>query len=129
MRARAGKRSKRKVKRPRGLLLVMIDIDPEHEEELERWYNEEHLGERLNVPGFLTARRFMAVEGKPKYLALYDLESPEVMQSAAYKRIRYASEWTRRMEPRFKNFVRNIYVEITPRLRRRRRRSALPRSS
>ncbi len=61
----------------KGLLLVLIDIDPEYEEEFNRWYTEEHFPpERVRCPGFLTARRFVSVEGEPKYLALYDLDDP-----------------------------------------------------
>ena len=98
----------------RGLLLVMIEVDPAHEEEFNRWYNEEHLPERRGCPGFLSARRFVAVEGGPKYLALYDLESPEVLQSAAYERIYPQSAWTQRVSKHFLRMVRNVYVEITP---------------
>jgi hypothetical protein len=96
----------------------MMDIDSEHEAEFERWYNEEHLPDRANCPGFLSARRFRAIEGGPKYMALYDLAGPEVLESEAYRRIR-TTPWTRAMEPRFKNFKRNIYVEITPALQKR----------
>ena len=64
-----------------GLLLVMMDIAPEREEEFNRWYNEEHVPERLAIPGFKRARRFKALEGSPKYLALYELESPEALES------------------------------------------------
>ena len=103
----------------KGLLLVMMDIAPEHEEEFNRWYDEQHVPERLSVPGFLSARRYRAVEGGPKYLALYELESPEVLQSEAYK---YwlgegETEWTKRMAPQFRNerFVRNVYVQILER--------------
>lgn len=98
-------------KKPRGLLLVMMDIDPEHEEEFERWYAEEHLPDRASCPGFLTARRFRAIEGGPKYMAFYDLDGPEALETDAYRKIR-TTPWTRAMEPRFKNFKRNIYVEI-----------------
>jgi hypothetical protein len=91
----------------------MMDIDPEHEEEFARWYEEEHLPDRANCPGFLSARRFQSIEGGPKYMAFYDLESPDVLESPEYMKIRY-TPWTRAMEPRFRNFVRNIYVEITP---------------
>jgi len=104
----------------RGLLLVMMDIDPEHEDEFERWYREEHLPDRAHCPGFLSARRFRAIEGGPKYMAFYDLESPEVLESPEYRKIRY-TPWTRAMEPRFKNFKRNVYLEIasaTPRKRK-----------
>ena len=33
-----------------GLLLFMTDIDPAHEDEFNRWYEEEHLGERMAIP-------------------------------------------------------------------------------
>lgn len=100
--------------KPRGLLLVMIDVDPAHEEEFNRWYTEEHLPERLACPGFLSARRFVAVEGEPKYLALYDLESPEVLQSEAYQKIYGPSGWTQRISKHFVRSIRNVYVEIAP---------------
>src|SRR3982750_3594998 len=68
-----------------GLLLMMTDIDPANEADFNRWYEEEHLAERMAIPGFINARRFTAIEGGPKYLALYDLESAEVLQSPAYR--------------------------------------------
>jgi hypothetical protein len=102
-----------------GLLLVMADIDPANEEDFNRWYEEEHLDERMGIPGFINARRFMALEGSPKYLALYDLESPDVLQSAPYRQIAGAgkSAWTKRMERQFRNFRRNVYVTLSARKR------------
>ena len=82
-----------------GMLLTSMDIDPADEDDFNRWYEEEHLAERMSVPGFLHARRYTALEGSPKYLALYDLESPEVLNSAAYRHVVGAgkSGWTRRI--------------------------------
>jgi hypothetical protein len=102
-----------------GLLLFMTDIDAAHEAEFHRWYEEEHLTERMAIPGFVTARRFQAIEGGPKYLALYDLEMPDVLQSAAYRHIVGArkSTWTKRMESLFTNGRRNVYVGISERHR------------
>jgi hypothetical protein len=102
-----------------GLLLFMTDIDPAHEEEFNHWYEEEHLGERMAIPGFLSARRFAAIEGTPKYLAIYDLESPDVLGSAPYRHIAGAgkSAWTRRMETLFVNGRRNVYLGISQRRR------------
>lgn len=117
--ARHAKAGAHKGKR-RALLLVMMDVDPAHEDEFNRWYEEEHLADRANCLGFLSARRFQAIEGGPKYLAFYDLECPEVLESPEYLKIRY-TDWTRAMEPRFRNFLRNIYVEITPDLPKRRK--------
>jgi hypothetical protein len=102
-----------------GLLLMMTDIDPANETDFNRWYEEEHLDERMRIPGFINARRFTAVEGGPKYLALYDLESPEVLQSAPYQHVVGVgkSAWTRRMESQFINFRRNVYVGLSERKR------------
>ena len=102
-----------------GLLLFMTDIDPALEDEFNRWYEEEHLAERMAIPGFITARRFQAIEGGPKYLAIYDLESPDVLQSAPYRRVigPGKSAWSRRMEPLFVNGRRNVYVGISERHR------------
>jgi hypothetical protein len=52
-------------KNERGLLLVMMEPEPEFDGALNRWYEEEHFGERLNVPGFINGRRFQSVEGGP----------------------------------------------------------------
>jgi hypothetical protein len=100
-----------------GLLLVMTDIDAANEADFNRWYEEEHLDERMRIPGFLNARRFTAIEGGPKYLALYDLESPEVLQSAPYRDVIGAgtSAWTKGMQTKFINFRRNVYVQISAR--------------
>lgn len=100
----------------RALLLVMMDIDPEHEAEFNRWYDEEHVPERMAIPGFLSARRYRAIEGEPKYLALYELEDPSVLESETY-RYWYGegrTEWTRRILGMTSNYLRNVYVEIHP---------------
>ena len=38
----------------------------------------------LAVPGFLGAGRYVAVKGGPKNLALYELETPDVLRTAAF---------------------------------------------
>lgn len=97
-----------------GLLLVMIEVEPEHEEEFNRWYDEEHFPERLRCEGFLSARRFQAVEGEPKYLAIYELADPEVLDSEAYLRVMPPSDWMRSLRPHFTTMIRNVYRDITP---------------
>ncbi len=67
-----------------GLLMVWADIDPEHEAEYHRWYDEEHIAHLLAVPGFLSAGRYVALKGGPKYLAMYELETVDVLKTAAF---------------------------------------------
>ena len=73
-------------KKGRGLLMVYNDVGPEHEDEFNRWYNEEHIPERLSIPGVLNAARYTAVQGSPKYLACYELTEPETWHSDAWQR-------------------------------------------
>jgi hypothetical protein len=49
-----------------GLLMVWTDVDPEFEAEFNRWYDEEHIARPLQIPGFLSAGRYIAVKGAPK---------------------------------------------------------------
>lgn len=102
------------------LLLVMIDIDPDHEDDFNRWYDEEHYPERLGLPGFLSARRFRSSDGEgPKYLALYDLESVSALETPEYLAlITPPSEWSRRVESHFTSRLRAVYTDITPNVAR-----------
>ncbi|MGK0172914.1 MAG: hypothetical protein ACI9W2_004658 [Gammaproteobacteria bacterium] len=97
-----------------GLLLVMMEIAPEHEEDFNRWYDEEHVPERMSIPGFVRARRFRALEGTPKYLALYELENVDALDTDLYRHWTGAgqTEWTKRVLGTVSGFVRNVYVEM-----------------
>src|SRR2546427_12061299 len=68
----------------RGIFLVYVDIDAQHDKEFNEWYNTEHLPELLSVPGILSAARYEAVKGGPQYLACYELASVAVMQTPAF---------------------------------------------
>src|SRR5260370_8289003 len=70
-----------------GLLMVWADVPADKEEEFNRWYNEEHLPERMAIPGFLGGARYEAVKGGPKHLACYELENAAVMESPAYQKV------------------------------------------
>lgn len=98
-----------------GLLFVMMGIAPEHEEDFNRWYNEEHLPERRGCEGFINARRFEVVQGSPKYLATYDLTSVGVLDAPPYKALTAEiSPWTRKIGSLLDAHTRNVYEERTP---------------
>ena len=69
----------------KGMLLTSMDIDPAHEAEFNRWYDREHLAERVAIEGFIEARRYVAHDAKPKYLSLYSTETFDVLDSPAYR--------------------------------------------
>lgn len=101
--------------RGRGIFLVYTDIDPKYEEEFNAWYNTEHLQELLALPGFLDAARYEATKGGPKYLAVYELENVEAVQTPEFKN-RTRTPWGQRVSPTVigKNLTRIIGQQIFP---------------
>jgi hypothetical protein len=100
-----------------GLLMVWADVPVDKEDEFNRWYNEEHLAERMAIPGFLSGARYEAVKGGPKHLAYYELESAAVLETPAYKKVQAnPTEWTKRSGPGTiaATFIRNVYSMIHP---------------
>jgi hypothetical protein len=90
------------------LLIVRIDVEPEMEEEFNRWYNEEHIPTLLNIPGVLWAKRAINTGKGPKYIAVYEHENIDVQNSEAYRKAAQ-TEWTRRIEPHLLRREREIY--------------------
>jgi len=96
----------------RGLLLTLTEPPPGMEEEFNAWYDEEHLPERLAIPGFRSARRWVA--GRT-YLATYELDSPEVLSSAPYlARYRNQTPWSRRCLGKCVTFKRWACEQLEP---------------
>jgi hypothetical protein len=66
-----------------GLLAVWNDIAAEDEADFNAWYVEEHVPERLGIPGILSARRYRDAEAPLSYAAIYDTESLATLQARA----------------------------------------------
>ena len=93
----------------KGMLLTSMDIDAAHEAEFNRWYDCEHLEERVAIDGFIEARRYVAEDGAPKYLSLYSTETFEVLDSPAYRRaLANQTDWSKANIARFKNMIRSV---------------------
>jgi hypothetical protein len=90
-----------------GLLLNAMNIAPELEAEFNEWYDKEHIPALGAVPGVLCARRFRGTSGNRKYVALYHLATPEVVESAEWKEARQ-SDWTSRLQPHFRDHLRLV---------------------
>ncbi|HEV8641157.1 MAG TPA: hypothetical protein VGV13_08675 [Methylomirabilota bacterium] len=60
----------------RGLMLSLATVDPKHEAEFNRWYEEEHLPDvRRRFPQIVSARRYRAVDGQePRHIVVYERE-------------------------------------------------------
>ena len=94
---------------------MYVDIDAKHDKEFNDWYNTEHLPELLAVPGILSAARYVAVKGGPKYLACYELENVGVLKTPAFTN-RPRTPWGQRIAPSVigTNLTRIVGEQIFP---------------
>jgi hypothetical protein len=93
----------------KGMLLTAMDIDPPDEADFNRWYDREHLAERVAIDGFLEARRYVAHQASPKYLCLYSTATVEVLDSPAYRaRLADPTQWSKTSMARFRNMIRAV---------------------
>ena len=64
------------------LLMVETECnDAARESEFNEWYNKIHLPDVLETPGFIGATRYERpepLEGKPKFLATYEIETDDL---------------------------------------------------
>jgi hypothetical protein len=93
----------------KGMLLTSMNVDAADDAEFNRWYDREHLEERVAIPGFLEARRYVAHDGNPKYLSLYSTETFEVLDSPAYRTaLANQTAWSKVNIGRFKDMIRAV---------------------
>ncbi|KAJ6591606.1 hypothetical protein DFH09DRAFT_1137502 [Mycena vulgaris] len=97
-----------------GLVVIYLEPGAVKEEDLNDWYDNEHAPLRLTVPGFMTAIRYKAVDSQtPKWLTLYDIETPEVANSDAYNALRaLASDNEKAILSKLGGLSRRSYVHM-----------------
>ena len=100
----------------KGLLFVTMQPPEGMEEEFNDWYDTEHVPERAGLPGFETARRFVCIEGWPRYLALYDLTEVGALHTPEYLAVAgdRSSPWTKRVTGRVRGLCRMEATQIFP---------------
>ncbi len=67
-----------------GVLLILADVPSSVEKEYERWWDEEHIPQRLECPRVRSARRWVAVEGQPRHLTFFELDAVSALDTEEY---------------------------------------------
>ncbi|WP_139232450.1 hypothetical protein [Devosia crocina] len=92
-----------------GFVAIWNGIAPAYEADFKEWHEQEHMPERLAIPGFEVGMRWRAELSQSDYFTLYLLESPSVASSAAYvERLNAPTSWTRRVTARFTGNARCV---------------------
>jgi hypothetical protein len=97
----------------KAVIAMTGDTEPGWRNEYHRWYDQEHLVERMAVKGFLGARRYVNIKGQgPRELTLYELESAEVLEKPEYKRLfNPPSDWSQRISQHIK-LQRGVFKNV-----------------
>jgi hypothetical protein len=93
----------------KGVLAIWNGISADFEDEFVAWHVREHIPERVGLPGFLRGRRYVAIDGTPKYFNFYETENVDDLSSPAYvARLNDPTDWTRKVVAHFLDTSRTI---------------------
>jgi hypothetical protein len=92
-----------------GAVAIWHDIAPEGREEFYAWHGEEHMPERVGIPGFLRGRRYVAIKAGLEFFNLYEALSPQVVTGVDYRtRLDSPTPWTISTVRHFRSVARSI---------------------
>lgn len=93
----------------KAVVAIWNDITPEGCENFIEWHNRQHIPERVDIPGFLRGRRYIASQGEPEYFTLYEALDQGVLVGEEYlRRLNSPTDWTREATKEFRNTVRGV---------------------
>jgi hypothetical protein len=95
------------------VLTVRLNTPAEHEKDFNAWYDEDHVPALVGVPGVYCARRYVAVEGDPKYLAVYEMGDGNATKSPEWERARNYGR-TAQIRPHLKDLQGIVAKRIYP---------------
>ena len=91
------------------ILFVWTDVDPEHEQDFNLWYDREHVQERVALPGFVSGVRYRCVQGPRRYLGLYRTRNLAAFRSAEYfQAFQHQTPWSVTNLQRMRNPMRRV---------------------
>jgi hypothetical protein len=93
-----------------GLFLVRMDIAHDHEALFNKVYDTEHFPNLKAVRGVRSAGRYrQASATEPRYIAAYELDSPDVLKTAEWKAAGEAGDWVSVIRPKTMNRHLAVY--------------------
>lgn len=93
------------------VIAIWNGIAPEAREHFYDWHNNEHMPERVGIPGFRRGRRFIAAAGEthPEFFTLYETDTIEVVKGQDYaNRLNDPTPATKVVTAQFRNTARAL---------------------
>ena len=93
----------------KGAVAIWHDIAPEGRDAFYAWHGQEHMPERVGIPGFLRGRRYIGIDARVEFFNLYEAASIEVLQGNDYAdRVNHPTPWTLATVQHFRSVSRSI---------------------
>jgi hypothetical protein len=111
----------------RYVLSAAMDVEPAAEALFNEVYDQEHVPMLLTVPGVVAVtrvvsrpvtmmiggeKRTITMDNEPRYRALYEVESPDVLVSAAWAAAVDKGRWPGSVRPHTKNRQHVLYERL-----------------
>ena len=111
----------------RYLFTAAMDVEPAKEALFHEVYDKEHVPSLLQVPGVIAVARLklepltmsiggekktIVFENEPRFAAIYEVESPDVLVSAAWAKAVEAGRWPAEVRPYTKNRRHTLFSRI-----------------
>jgi len=108
------------------LMIASMDVDPQHDAIFNEVYDQEHVPNLSKVPGVLSVTRYkresltmniggerktIKLPNEPVYTAIYEIESPDVLTSAAWDKAVEQGRWPSQVRPHTKN-RRHVLLKV-----------------
>ena len=92
-----------------GAVAIWHDVTAQGRQEFYAWHGQEHMPERVGVPGFLRGRRYVALRADLEFFNLYEAKSPAVLAGPDYQaRLNAPTPWTQSTVKEFRRVTRSI---------------------
>lgn len=88
---------------------IWHDIAPAGRDDFYAWHGQEHMPERLAIPGFLRGRRYVGISARHEFFNLYEAQSIDVLLGKAYAdRVNRPTPWTIAAVRHFRSVSRSL---------------------
>ena len=90
-------------------LVLNFDVEAAAIAEHDHWHTQEHMPERLSIPGFLRGTRWIAEAASPRYLVIYEVRDVAVLTGTDYlQRLDNPSPWTAKIMTQVRGMRRGL---------------------
>jgi hypothetical protein len=111
----------------RYVFIASMDVEPAKDALFNEVYDTEHVPNLLKVPGLIAVARFkreplrlsiggeiktIELESEPRYSAVYEIESPEVLTSPAWAKAVEEGRWPGEVRPHTSNRKHTLFKKL-----------------